>query len=776
MAERALRLDGHILDVFPDDRNDLMVTYLRTPHGVERVVDRYWPAFHVQGAPDDLRRLRARLEGLPSVREAELERRKADLLDGEEERDVLRVEVGRYREMSRLADMVDRLGGFRDFSLFNVDVRLAQRYLIDRGAFPLARVSVGRRIECLDERLALEYEVPLLRRAHLDVEGHRSGRVLRNEDPIARVTVTPMPPLGGPPGEAREAPGPPVVLEARRGSGGDGGAGGGGEAGVLAALTRELDRLDVDVLETTDGDSVAIPYLRAREQASGGELRLGREEDPGAPARKERSYFSYGRIIYKPPYQALRGRIHIDRGASFLHAEGGLFGLIDLARISYTPLQTLSRLSPGTAISAMQVHHALTMGHLVRWKKNVPETFKTAEELARLDRGGMVLEPRVGLFGGVVELDFASLYPNLIVKHNISPERIMCPCCHRPDRMVPGTPFHTCGAAEGLVPAVLRPVLQRRFYFKRMRDSRPERHDEYEEKQLVLKWLLVTCFGYTGYKNARYGRIECHESITAAAREVLLDAKEVAEAAGYEVLHGIVDSLWLRPLSPAATAPEVVADRVGRLMGVDLNIEGVYKWIAFLPCKGTGVGALNRYYGAMRGGKLKVRGVELRRRDSPPFVKAAQQEMLDVLARAEGPEGFLELVPEALAALRRRADAVRAGGVDPRELLFRNSASKGVEEYGSLNLTAAALRQLQAEGVAMQPGQSVQYVVTDAASRRWQDKVLVRERLDLYGGCDAAHYVKVLARAGESLLSPVGWGERRILDALDGQRQERLGT
>jgi DNA polymerase elongation subunit (family B) len=755
-----LRIDGHVLDVFPDDRNDLMVLYLRTPRGVERVVDRYWPSFHVQGDVDELRRLGDRLGSLPAVRGTGLERRRADLMDLEREQDVLRVDVTRYREMNRLADMVDRLGGYQDFQLFNVDIRLAQRYLIDRGAFPMARVCVSRSIDCLDHRLALEYEVPWLPRAALEVEARQAGRVLRQTDPLVRATITPMAPAGG--NDAGEAPEGPVVLE------------GGDEPGLLEGIARELDRLDVDVLETRDGDAALIPYLRARAEAAGVTLRLGREEDPRAPARKERSYHSYGRIVYKPPFQALRGRVHIDQSASFLVRESGLWGLIDLARISYTPMQTLSRLSPGTAISAMQVHHALSKGFLVRWKKNVPESFKTAEELCRLDRGGMILEPRVGLFGGVVEMDFASLYPNLIVKHNISPETLDCSCCRGPDRMVPGTPFHTCGDRDGLIPAVLRPVLQRRFYFKRMRTHRPVRRPEYDEKQLILKWLLVTCFGYTGYKNARFGRIECHESITASSREVLLDAKDLAEAAGYEVLHGIVDSLWLRSVSAAATPPEVVSERISQLMGIDLDVEGVYKWIVFLPCKGSGVGALNKYYGAMEDGSLKVRGIELRRRDSPEFLKAAQRDMLDVLARASGPEEFVELVPEALRALRARADLIRAGDVDPRELLFSTSASKEVDEYQQLNLTAAALKQLRLEGVEGQPGQSVQYVVTDASSRKWQQKVLVKERLDLFEGYDVRHYLRALARVGESLLLPLGWDEHRVMDALDGLQQERL--
>ena len=59
-----MRLDGHILDVFPDERNDLMVLYLRTPHGVERVVDTYWPSFSVVAPLEDLRGLGRRMEAL----------------------------------------------------------------------------------------------------------------------------------------------------------------------------------------------------------------------------------------------------------------------------------------------------------------------------------------------------------------------------------------------------------------------------------------------------------------------------------------------------------------------------------------------------------------------------------------------------------------------------------------------------------------------------------------------------------------------------------------
>ncbi|MGD0954876.1 MAG: hypothetical protein ABR985_21245 [Methanotrichaceae archaeon] len=57
--------------------------------------------------------------------------------------------------------------------------------------------------------------------------------------------------------------------------------------------------------------------------------------------------------------------------------------------------------------------------------------------------------------------------------------------------------------------------------------------------------MLVTRFGYTSYRNAKFGQIQVHERITETSRELLMQIKEMAENMGYEVLHGIVDCLWV---------------------------------------------------------------------------------------------------------------------------------------------------------------------------------------------------------------------------------------
>lgn len=66
-------------------------------------------------------------------------------------------------------------------------------------------------------------------------------------------------------------------------------------------------------------------------------------------------------------------------------------------------------------------------------------------------------------------------------------------------------------------------------------------NQNYAGSDSVLKWMRVTCFGYTGYRNAKFGQIEVHERITGISRELLMQIKGLAEDIGFQVLHGIVD-------------------------------------------------------------------------------------------------------------------------------------------------------------------------------------------------------------------------------------------
>jgi hypothetical protein len=80
-----------------------------------------------------------------------------------------------------------------------------------------------------------------------------------------------------------------------------------------------------------------------------------------------------------------------------------------------------------------------------------------------------------------------------------------------------------------------------------------------------MKWLLVCCFGYTGYKNARFGKIAAHEAINAVARETLLVAKELAEGQGHELIHALVDSLYVWKEGATRADYERLAQEIGKV-------------------------------------------------------------------------------------------------------------------------------------------------------------------------------------------------------------------
>jgi DNA polymerase-2 len=92
----------------------------------------------------------------------------------------------------------------------------------------------------------------------------------------------------------------------------------------------------------------------------------------------------------------------------------------------------------------------------------------------------------------------------------------------------------------------------------------------------------------------------------------------MAEKRGFTVIHGIVDSLRPKKDKPTTQDCSELCGEVSRKTGVPQHFEGHYRWIVFLPSKmHPKIGVLNRYYGVMEDGKVKVRGIEVRRADTP---------------------------------------------------------------------------------------------------------------------------------------------------------------
>jgi DNA polymerase-2 len=471
---------------------------------------------------------------------------------------------------------------------------------------------------------------------------------------------------------------------------------------------------------------------------------------------------TYGQVVYQAGARMLHGRWHIDLRNSFIFAESELAGLLEVARLARIPVQELARTSTGTAISSMQLLHAVRDGILIPWQKSEPEVFKTASQLIVTDKGGLTYQPLVGLYEQIGELDFSSMYPTIMARLNVSPETIGCACC--PDSLVPEINYTVCRRRRGLVPQALDHLLERRIYYKqRKQTTTGSSRALYDQRQTALKWCLVTSFGYLGYRNARFGRIEAHEAVTAFAREMLLRAKEVAESRGFRMLHALVDSMWLQRPGATRVDYEALAQAVTGATSLPIFVEGIYRWIGFLPSKThRGVGVPNRYMGVFDNDTTKVRGIEVRRSDMPALVVQMQEQMLRRMFHCPTLADVRAALPEILGILENALVRLRAGDVEAAELVITNTLSQEVSEYRHNTVQAITARALDRHGAHLHPGEAVQFILTDADAKVPEDRVRPYTLLGSDWHYDAQAYATLLLRAAASILELFGYPEERL--------------
>jgi len=349
-----------------------------------------------------------------------------------------------------------------------------------------------------------------------------------------------------------------------------------------------------------------------------------------------------------------------------------------------------------------------------------------------------------------------------MVHFNISPET--AGVAGENSRLIPELGVPVDQTEEGLVPVTLRPLLTKRLAIKQQlttMDKRDCRYRPLKARAAGLKWLLVVCFGYLGYKNARFGRIEAHEAVTAFSRDVLLTAKETAEDAGCQVLHMYVDALWVKQREgqiSAETARQLTA-KITTRTGMPIAVEGVYRWIVFLPSRlDSRIPVPNRYFGVFEDGTVKARGIEMRRHDTPPFIAAAQRRALELLAALPAGQSLQSALSTVIAIWRESVANLRERKISPEKLLVHLRVSRGIEEYRNPSAAARALAQLAHAGKQRRPGQRIALIYTrgDPGVHAWD----LPDPLDP-AAVDIQRYEELLVRAADTILRPLGVPEKK---------------
>jgi len=534
---------------------------------------------------------------------------------------------------------------------------------------------------------------------------------------------------------------------------------------LIEQINYYLIQHDPDIILTEYGDSALLPLLSSLAEQYHLPLQLNRDTNARYYTTKSQSYFSYGSIVHRDGVFELAGRWHIDRENSFIVGEADLEGLYDLSRMSQIGVQHQARTSIGSALSSMQISWAYRNNVLVPYKRPIKESFKTLSTLLKSDRGGLHFMPPKGYHEQVAELDFASMYPSLMRNHNISSETIDCVCCADSTHHVPELGYRLCEKHRGFIPETLAPILEKRARYKELKRTAAteDLKKKYDRMQAGLKWILVTCFGYLGFKKSRMGRIEAHEAVNAFAREGLLRAKEIAEAKGFTLIHAIVDCVWLKKKGATRGEYEALALEIQKEVGVKISLEGIYQWILFPTSKmDEDITTATRYVGTYENGEMKVRGLEVRRHDTCKYVKKMQQEMFDVLSSARSIAEIKFRLPDVIAVVKRYIDQLNEGNVSPFELVIRRRISKDPYDYANKSINAVVSQTLAEAGVTLAAGESIEYIITDASGKKDPQKAKPLALYALDDGYDAKKYGEFIFDAAETLLQPFGYTRKEL--------------
>ena len=420
---------------------------------------------------------------------------------------------------------------------------------------------------------------------------------------------------------------------------------------------------------------------------------------------------------------------------------------LNLVRLAYERSQ-LTGMTPDRVAASIASFDFLYLTELERRAVVAPTVRGDDSQEYAPQQGGHVLEPATGLHRNVWVFDFKSLYPSIIRTLNIDPLSYV-------ERPSPEADLiRTAGGAFARTPAILPRMLDELFP---RREAAKKAGDGVASN--AIKILMNSFYGVLGAPSCRFFNPALVNAITGTGRELLLWSKAWFEAAGFKVLYGDTDSLFVdshaddadlaldrgRQLAAALNADlgRYIEERWHVASRLELEFEKLYLKL-FLPrARHSTRGASKRYAGLLGGedaDSVEFIGMEVVRRDWTALAKQVQRELYQRLFTDQSVDAYL-------ADMVRK---VRDGGLDAL-LVYRKNLRKDAEEY-----TATTPPHVVAARKSTQPpGRLISYVMTTAGAEPLDN---VRHPLD------REHYVlKQIKPVAEPVLATLGLDFERVI-------------
>lgn len=686
------------------------------------------------------------------------ERRKVKILG--EEKDAFVIYAKHPQHVPKLREIFSEFGEVRE-----ADIPFAYRYLIDKDLACMDGVKIkgreiGGKIKSyeIDEIERVEIEVPDLKILAFDCEMLSSfGMPDAEKDPIIVIAVK----WGD--GEKEFE-----IISERE------------ERKILQRFVEIIKTVDPDIIVGYNQDAFDWPYLRKRAEKLKVPLNIGRDGSqisfkggrPKIAGRLNVDLYDIAMRITEVKIKRLENIAEFlgtkidmedieardinkywetDKEKVLLHAKRDVMHTFmiakellpmhyEMAKLIRLPLDDVTRIGRGKQVDWLLLSEA----------KKVGEVAPNAAEVAETYEGAFVIEPERGLHENVAELDFASMYPSIMVTFNISPDTLS----PNGEYIAPEVGYRFKKQPDGFFKRILISLIKRRQEIKKIMKNMNENDPNYkllDIKQQTLKILTNSFYGYMGWGGARWYCKACAEATTAWGRHFIKTSAKIAEQMGFKVLYGDTDSIFVsKPVGIEELKKEVdkLIERISKELPVQIELDELFKTIFFVEKK--------RYAGLTIEGKILVRGLEVRRGDWCELAKRAQKEVIEILLRERNPEKAMKLVSRII-------EDIRKGNVKLEDIVIYKGLTKKPSKYEAIQAHVKAAKKAEEIGIFYPVGSKIGYIVVKGTGNVG-DRAYPLEMVENFDG----ENIKIKRREGYELkkLDKEYYIEHQIIPAV----------
>jgi len=373
---------------------------------------------------------------------------------------------------------------------------------------------------------------------------------------------------------------------------------------------------------------------------------------------------------------------------------------LQLSQLVGLPADQIGRAAVGFRVEWYLMRNAYEMGELIPERRERP--YIPYE-------GGTVLEPKPGIHENVAVLDFKSMYPNIMIEKNISPDTCLSPSEPDPPsgvNVAPEVNHRFRKEPSGFYKIVLSSLITSRDEVRQRSKSLDPSGIEYrilDARQKAIKVITNASYGYAGWIGARWYIKPVAEATTAWGRSIIRDTIEIAKHTGLDLIYGDTDSIFVIYDQEKIEEFSKITEK---RLALEIKPEKNFTRILFTEAK-------KRYCGLLPSGQLDIVGLEVVRGDWAEVAKDIQERVLELILKDQSPAKAVKFVHRFILDLRERK-------ILYSDLIIWKTLTKPVEEYAVKAPHVEAAKLLKKEGWDLTVGDKIGYVIVSGSGRLYE--------------------------------------------------------